>query len=191
LDWELISDKQGVRTWVSEVSGTPFVAVRGSTHLDFPIGHIAGAIIDNDKKPDWVDMLVRSTPVVSDGVTVVYDLYDLPWPVWDRDYVMQREVILRPEAHEVIVRYLSVEDERFPVVESTVRATVDHTLWTLREDASGGTQVELEVLTDPGGAMPIWLVNRIQRKWPRSTLEALEQRLGRPDIVPLAGVSGG
>ena len=55
---------------------------------------------------------------------------------------------------------------------------------------AGRTKVEVEVFTDPKGALPAWLINLIQKDWPWKTIDGLVKRSSRPDVVADPAVSG-
>ena len=68
----------------------------------------------------------------------------------------------------------SVEDQTKPVDDCCVRAQAYGTYY--RFEAIPGenkTKVEVEVHTNPKGMLPSWLVNMIQKNWPKKTLNGL------------------
>ena len=49
--------------------------------------------------------------------------------------------------------------------------------------ATPQTQVVIEMALDPKGAIPMWMVNLTQKKWPHNTLLALKKISSREDLV--------
>ncbi|MEO0603919.1 MAG: START domain-containing protein, partial [Myxococcota bacterium] len=72
-----------------------------------------------------------------------------------------------------------------------VRAQLVDSRYRIVELSPGRTQVEVEIVTDPRGSMPAWIVNLIQRTWPRDTLVGIREQLGKDWVVdhPLPPVS--
>ena len=42
------------------------------------------------------------------------------------------------------------------------------------------------MLTDPKGMLPAFIVNMIQKDWPRKSINALKARAMKPDVAPEA-----
>ena len=61
-----------------------------------------------------------------------------------------------------------------------VRAELVDSRYQLTPLPGGRTRVEVEIPTDPRGAMPVWIVNLIQRTWPRDTLVGIRNQLAKP-----------
>ena len=79
----------------------------------------------------------------------------------------------------------SVEHPKKPVQDCCVRGQAFGTFY--RFEALPGqnkTRLEVEVHTDPKGSLPSWLVNLVQKSWPRDTLMGLLKEAQKPEITP-------
>jgi hypothetical protein len=72
-----------------------------------------------------------------------------------------------------------VVDPRKPPVEGRVRMPQLVATWTLKPVTADVTQATYEVLADPGGSIPSWLVNATAKKMPFETLRHLRMQVGR------------
>ena len=63
-----------------------------------------------------------------------------------------------------------------PAQDGYVRVTAIHGSWTLVPTRDGGTLVTYVVSSDPGGALPAWLVNRAQRHAAPALVKAMLDR---------------
>ena len=72
---------------------------------------------------------------------------------------------------------------------SCVRAVTTRAYWRLKAIDDESTHVAVEVHTDPKGSLPAWLVNMIQKDWPRDTILGLTKRSLVGDIKPDAKVA--
>ena len=77
-----------------------------------------------------------------------------------------------------------------PPDDCCVRAQALRTYWRLTAKPDGGTHVEVEVLTDPKGMLPAWVVNLVQRGWPRNSITGLTGRAAEADIQGAGPTAG-
>jgi hypothetical protein len=184
--WASIDNSDGIETFRKEVEGSNMMAFRGEGETDVHISLLASVLLDPSKGTEWVDMLVGSELVRRDGPNhiLLYNHYDLSWPISDRDYVMDRVARFDPEAKVVTVTYSSVVDPLKPEQDCCVRATAHRTFWRFTTLPSGRTKVEVEVHTDPQGMLPAWVVNMVQKGWPKNSISGLTARSIKPDVVP-------
>lgn len=178
--WEEIYTSDGVVVSRAEVEGTRLVAFKGLTVYDAPIGKVLGVILDNDHRVDWVGRLQVSTILEQKTPFdyVVYQAFGLPPLFSDRDYVYHGVASRAPDG-AILLSMQSVEHPKSPETVG-VRAELVNSRYRLVKLAPDRTQVEVEIMTDPRGSMPIWLVNLIQRTWPRDTLVGIREQLPKP-----------
>jgi hypothetical protein len=140
-------------------------------------------LLDEDpgRKKAWIDMMTdfKIVEKKSSTLAVSYSSYDLPWPLEDRDYVMETELVLDNANNQILLTLKSVEHPKAPKTVG-VRAVIMHSMYKLVPLPNGHTEVSVEILTDPKGEIPPWLVNLIQRGWPANTLARLETEASKP-----------
>ena len=97
--WTLYDEEDGVQSFRKDVEGSPIVAFMGKTVIDAPLEMVLGVLADNERRTDWVDRLETSTVLetVSPYEHYIYQAYDLPWPISDRDYVYHAKAMNRGE----------------------------------------------------------------------------------------------
>ena len=184
--WASIDSTDGIETFKKEVDGSNMMAFRGQAETDVPVSKLVSVLLDANKGTEWVDMLVDSQTVRRDGPhqVLLYNHYDLSWPISDRDYVMNRVATFDPDKKVVTVTYSSVVDPLKPEQDCCVRATAHRTYWRLSTLENGRSRVEVEVHTDPKGMLPAWVVNMVQKGWPRNSISGLTQRAIKADVEP-------
>lgn len=191
-EWEVIDESDGIVTSRRHVEGSSMLAFRGEADSDLHPSQLLAVLLDPHKGPEWVDMQTVSREVqqISDREVVLYQVYDLSWPISDRDYVMRRVVNLDAGSKVATVTYNSVELDTMPAQDCCVRAFAHRTYWRLSARPDGGTHIEVEVHTDPRGMLPAWMVNLVQRGWPRNSITGLTGRAARDDIQAHADIAG-
>jgi hypothetical protein len=155
---------------------------RGTTTLAHRIDEIAKAICDPDARMKWVeriaeDILIIGTP--DEGKWLSYEAYDLLWPVSNRDYVFQQtlEKSLHQKKNRTIVKISSVEHPDFPKKSDRVRGVLPTCSFTLDKVNEKETRLEVMIQVDPGGSMPGFIKNIIQKGWSLKTMQALNKYL--------------
>jgi len=185
-EWKHIYTKDDIEVSKKDIEDTAFFAFRGEGEVDVHIGRLAGVLLDTRLGPDWVDLQTECKMVRThnENHTVIYNRYDLTWPVSDRDYVLDRQVSLDDQSKVMTVQYKSVEDALQPERDCCVRAEAVRTYWRFTAiPGKNRTKVEVEVLTDPRGSLPAWLVNMIQRGWPYNSILGLANRAKKEDVT--------
>jgi hypothetical protein len=185
-DWVFDSDRDGVLVERADDPGSKLMLFRGKGESPVHISLITGVLLETGRGPEWVDLQVisRVTKKQSALVEEIYQRFDLPWPISDRDYTMVAEASFDEGKKQVTVTFQSFDNPDVPPDECCVRATSERTFWRFTALPGDRTLIEVEVKTDPKGSLPAWLVNLIQKDWPYKSIVALSERSGRGDITP-------
>ena len=175
--WENIGVTDSISVARKKIEGRNVFAFRGETTTDVPVSQLLAVLSDETLSPKWVDMMISSDVIKTypSGDTVLHQKYDVPWPLDDRDYVFQKSVSIDQKAKKVIVRLQSADESLAPPTDDYIRAEGERTFWSFEVLPNGQTSVIVEVMTDPKGSMPDWLVNSVQQDWPHKSITALLQ----------------
>mmetsp|Transcript_3105 Transcript_3105/g.10842 ORF Transcript_3105/g.10842 Transcript_3105/m.10842 type:complete len:230 (-) Transcript_3105:55-744(-) len=104
-----------------------------------------------------------------------YMISELPWPVWNRDFVIANGVFVSDDKKKVYQAAMSVPDESYPPrppqPKQMVRGHIDLSSFVFAAadedsdiDSSQNTRLERILLVDPKGSLPSWLVNSMAKK---------------------------
>ena len=175
-----------------DIPGSPLFAFRGEAELDLPLGVLAAVLLDDTIGTEWVDLMNLSEEVRRTGphAKILHQGYDLPWPVQDRDYALLEEANFDVSTKIFTLQFKSVIDAEIPEDPGYIRAEAITTFWRLSALPSGNVKAEVEVFTDPKGTLPPWLVNLIQRTWPRNSIVGLYRRAAQGDIAGVPEAAG-
>jgi hypothetical protein len=184
-EWKPNGESEGIRLFVREIEGTPLVAVRGEAEIDAPPGRIAHVILDCSRTHEWVDNLeeCRWLRKVSETEYVTYNHFGTPFVMKDRDFVTRILIDVDAAKKTLALNFKAVEDPAMPETRY-VRGEVVFSRYVLTALGDGSrTRLTGEVLADPKGTVPKWIVNIFQRKWPLKTLKSLRRQVAKKDIV--------
>jgi len=151
---------------------------RGTTTIACDIDKITKAVCQPEARLKWVErmsknILIKGKP--DDGAWLSYEAYDLIWPISNRDYVFQQtlEKSLYQKKNRAIVKVTSIEHPDYPEKPDRVRGTLPICTFTLDELNEKETHLEVMVQVDPGGSIPRFIKNMIQKGWSLKTMRAL------------------
>jgi hypothetical protein len=149
--------------------------------VDMPVSALVAALRDIDSYPEWMPNAASSEMLSARGDTqMVYRLVtDAPWPVQDRDGIYGMHFERKPGSSTVLIRLEALPD-RVPADPDYIRIRTLTGYWRLHPQEDGSVQVTYQVLTDPAGKVPVWMVNATVISQPFQTLSALRQRAQLP-----------
>ena len=180
LEWDEIYTQHEVIVSRASIEGSRLVAFKGDTIMDASAGKVLHVILDNDHRTEWVGRLMESRVLErhSPFDYIVYQSFGLPIPFSDRDYVYRGQAS-RDSDGSIVLAMASIEHPDAPETIG-VRAKLVNSRYRLTPLDDGRTRVEVEIVTDPRGSMPAWIVNLVQRTWPRDTLTGIRDQLDQP-----------
>jgi hypothetical protein len=190
--WELFDEEDGVRCFRRDVAGTDIVALRGEGFVAAPITRVASVLVNRSRAHEWIDRLVKAKMLrqISETESINWNHIKTPTPFQDRDFVFKAVVSTDPAKKKFVVSYFSVTDPLAPVTDHYVRGHFKSGKFELtmveRTNKDGsktkGTHVVAEVILDPRGSVPKFLVNMVQKTWPHKTITSLRKQVAKPDI---------
>lgn len=181
-DWKQIKEKDGITVYKAKVPGSKIVAFKGKVIIDVAPTKVMWVLADRDHRKDWVDRLDRNRDleVMSQKERVIYQSFKMPFLISNRDMVY-KSVITKSKSGTVTYDMFSVEHPKAPETIG-VRVELIKSKYILKPLGKNKTEVQVEILSDPKGMLPKWLVNLIQKSWPLKTLRALRTQCFKPFV---------
>jgi hypothetical protein len=190
--WVQYSEKDDVTSYSKALEGSNLLSTRGVATIQVPLCQAMGMYLDTKRAPNWVNLMVRldATPIAGSADVLERHVYDMPWPVSDREFVFKRTTVWEDASKTVTVTYHSVEDAKYPHTEELVRG-IDHgSFWKFTVVDATHTRVEAVAMVDPQGALPSWLFNSVQRAWPRDSIHGLVAEVAKGHVTPRPECAG-
>lgn len=174
-DWRLHFDKDNIQIYTRKQDNSAFAAFKAVAVLNSPIENIMAVMANPHSCVEWVHGCVESWGFdeISFTKRYAYSVNDLPWPVKDRDYVLEINTQNDPESGTIEMRMFAVAD-KLPKKSEFVRVNVAETHYIFRPIPEGKTEMIWLQHTDPGGAIPGWLVNSLIVDIPVKSMKTLE-----------------
>jgi hypothetical protein len=185
--WSLISDSEGIKTYIKEVPGTEIFPLKAITILDAPIEKVLTLMLDDNRAKEWIDLLTEITLIktYSDRqYTLLYEMAS-PFPllVKKRDFLLESNFSYYKKEERVKLSLHSVQEDSIPIQKGYVRGNIYKSEWNFTAlKKEGKTLVSLEYHVDPKGLIPKWVVRTFQKSWPHKTLKDLNRYLQENEI---------
>jgi len=178
-DWEQIDDDDGIKVYKHDIPGQELPGFRGEVVIAASIDSIVAVLKDHTKHTEWMHKCAAAHTIkdLGNGRTLDYNRTDAPWPVWDRDTVLEAQWTFSADGKAVLLSFHNTESKLEPLPEKTVRMprlVGYYKLWKLDDNK---TKVVYQVEADPGGSLPTFLAKSIARDLPYHTLGALRARV--------------
>ena len=179
-EWTFVKQKEGISLFTRKEAGKDLKAYKGTMDIRSTIDKVAALIRDvNDN--DWWNDNLSEIRVISNNDPMhfqYYMVYDLGWPLSDRDLVIDSWVTSDP-GHETIRDPLPVHPHCRPgkgggCAHQGLLAIVD------RPGAGKGiVRVTLEGFANPAGDIPDWILNAAILDSPFKILKGVRERVGQ------------
>ena len=175
--WELKKSEEGISVYTRKLENDRFKEVKVTCEASGSAQRLIDILQDVDHHKDWVygtktaSLLSRKNK----DTLIYYTEVDLPWPVSNRDLVVQLSfarisaTVLRIEAKSL--------PKLIPARPNLIRIPYSRSLWNVTSLPGNRLKIEYEFSVNPGGALPAWLVNYTASTGPLTTFKKLRERL--------------
>lgn len=179
--WKLEKDKNGIRVYSRHLQDSKLKEVKVTCELNATLSQLAAFVSDIDHYKDAVYRVADAYIVkrVSDREFYFYNETAMTWPVSNRDLVMHMVFQMDHTTRTLHIRGTNVSG-MVPEKKGIVRTPHWHSLWTIHEINDNKLQVEYLFSVDPGGELPIWLVNSLIAVGPYQSFSNMEKVISRP-----------
>lgn len=182
--WEYLGEKHGVRIYSKELPGRELPVFRVEGLVDEPFWKVIRVLQDAARHPDWVPNCAESRVLSKEsfGKYRIYQRFDVPWPVWDRDVVLDVHGLQQGEREVALVDIRAVESSQPSLPKRVVRIPRLHSKYRVYGRGPSQTFISYDVDAHLGGSLPTWLLRWVVRDLPVDTIQALRKQLKRVQV---------
>ncbi len=174
--WNFIKEKDGIKIYTRTPDHSNFKCFKGETVFHTTMEKLS-RYIGNVQNVDWWDKNVKEIKVLTfepDKLVRYYLVYDVPWPMNDRDLCVEAKITIDPVTGEKIVSAKPLPDA-VPERKGIVRIRNYWQKWTLKPTGNNTIQAVLEGFVDPGGNVPSWLYNMVIVDTPLKVMRGIKK----------------
>jgi hypothetical protein len=127
--------------------------------------------------PEWQYKMVSAEILSreSDEDIITRSVIDAPWPVENRELIVRYQIIQNREQEEVHITAKTLAHD-YPASKDLVRVLFSHAEWIVKKVGTS-LKVSYTLRVDPGGSIPVWLVNMGIAEGPYHTFTNLKKQL--------------
>lgn len=174
--WELEKDALGIQVYTRNVNISSIKEYRATTLIKTSIELLVSKIIDGEHLKDWNYKTTKSSLLEkkSDTEFLVYMYNDLPWPAKNREHISE----LKLDVVSNTLTKISIKSSSKKLAEKkgVIRVVNFSGFWLLEKTASG-VKVTQQMYGDPGGSLPVFIVNAMLISAPFNTFKLLKEQL--------------
>ncbi|MGI9874037.1 START domain-containing protein [Vibrio chagasii] len=178
-EWKLVRDKKGIEVYNRKIEGNDFKEFRAEADIKANLTSIIALFTDTSVGTQWVENIDEMEEIehFSEVHTVTKTYTKAPWPVSSREAIVENFIEQDPNTLTVMItqhgrpNYLPNNNKRI------VRVAHLESRWILTPLDNNTTHISYQVLSDPGGSIPSWLINMVAVSQPYKTLLGLSEML--------------
>ena len=177
--WDFIREKDGIKIYTRMEAGKSLKSYRGVTDINAPAEKIF-ALLEDVNNTDWWDKNLTQIRVLlyeKYKRAQCYMVYNLPWPVTNRDLCVNVTITIDPVTGERKITTVSLNGV-IPERNDMVRIKDFRQTWTIIPAGKEMTHVILEGFVDPAGSIPDWISNMLINSSPVNTIRGVKERMG-------------
>lgn len=159
-EWKLMSDKEGIKTYSRKLTDSKINAVKLESVFACSISQLVAVITDVTSYDRWIynSKSTRLLKQVSATELYYYSEVVFPWPTTNRDFVSHVIIDQNPSSNIVTINANNVPGW-VPVYPNLVRIDYSVGKWILTPISKQETHVEYTLQVNPGGEIPVMLIN--------------------------------
>jgi hypothetical protein len=179
--WKKVNESEGIVGYTRPSAETSVDEVMAIGIVKAPVPVIEALLRDASAQPEYMFMCSEAYTLqlpglqTTDDIKFVYNKTDMPWPVNDRYAVFRANHMIDAStgAIRVAVQNISVDfDEKD---ENAVRMPITIGQCIATPMGENETEVLYQVLADPGGNLPSWLINMLSKNLGVKTIEGIRE----------------
>jgi len=178
--WTLVKDQDGIKVYTRRIASEKFKEVRANFELNATEDQLVGILENIPHHKDW-SYGTKRTFVISKknkDTIIYYSEVSLPWPLSNRDLVLQLSFSRDSVDHSLHIQAKSIPGI-LPANPTLVRVPFSVASWDVKILPNKLLSIQYTLSTDPGGALPAWLVNFAASVGPYNSFQKLKALIGK------------
>jgi hypothetical protein len=176
--WDFIKEKDGIKIYTRVETGKTLKSYKAITDINARAEKIF-ALMEDINNIDWWDKKLTHIKVLlheKDKRTQYYMIYELPWPVTDRDLCVDVTITLDSVTGVRKINAVALNDV-IPELNNMVRIKDYQQTWTIIPAGKELTHIVLEGFVDPAGTVPKWISNMLIIESPIKAINGLKEAI--------------
>jgi hypothetical protein len=174
--WQLIKNEDGIKVYTRRLADEKFKEIRADFELNGTEDQLIGILQNINHQKDWsygtkYTHLIRKK---NKDTLIYYSEVSLPWPISNRDLVIELSFKKDTLNKTLVIKAKSIAGI-LPDKPHLVRVPFSLALWNVNVLPNKLLKVQYTFSTNPGGALPAWLVNFAASVGPYNSFHKLKE----------------
>lgn len=179
---KLSINKNNIKVWTIQNSNNPMISYKAETTFDTTLERAVAMVLDVERAKDWIPN-VASTQVLSQdlskGEYKLYMVLDFPFPLKDRDLIMQGKMY-KDATGTIQIKNKAIQQGKAENP-NYVRLKKYQGDWTFNTLSDGKIKVTTTGYADPEGVIPQSVTNMLVQQQPYQMLQKMKIELAKPN----------
>jgi hypothetical protein len=156
--WELKKNENGIEVYTRKAAKGNIKELRVVCELDATKAQLINTLENISDYNSWVYSNKKSTVLktVTPQNIIYYTESHLPWPIKDRDLIVELNITPTPDVLNIVAKSLPAY---LPQNNNYIRVPYSLAQWKVTQASDNKLKVDYTFSIDPGGNIPSWLVN--------------------------------
>jgi hypothetical protein len=174
--WELKKNENGIEVYTRNAATGNLKELRVLCKLDATKDELISTLQDIANYSQWVFSNKKSVilKTLDPGRIIYYTQAHLPWPIKDRDLIVELDINSTPDILTILAK--SIPDY-LPQNSDYIRVPYSLATWHVTQAPNNKLKVDYTFSVDPGGNIPVWLVNATLAVGPYNSFVKLRELL--------------
>lgn len=180
-NWELKMQKEGINVFTKNFDNSPYKAIKVVCNIKATLSQITAVLLDIERTGEWVyaTRTCKLLKLISSSELIYYSELEVPWPVSNRDFIVQMKVT-QDEKTKVVTVTAENKPRYIAEFKNIVRIQQSNSKWVIVPLQKGLVSVEYILQVDPGGNIPSWLINLFATRGPYESFKGLQTQVHKP-----------
>jgi hypothetical protein len=174
--WVFQKERDGIKVYTRSEESNPVKSYKGEMDVHSTM-EVMSDVIGNIKSFEWWDEGITEIKVLGfekEKFIRYYLVYDVPWPFSDRDLCVESLITHDSLTGKRVVRASPLTGV-IPEKPDLVRIINYWQQWSMQPLDNGMMHVILEGSVDPGGNIPVWIVNMVITDTPLNIMRKVRE----------------
>lgn len=180
-DWKKVNESEGIVGYTRPAPMTSVDEVMAIGIVKAPVPVIEALLRDASAQPEYMFMCSEAYTLqlpglqTTEDVKFVYNKTDMPWPVNDRYAVFRANHMIDASTGAIRVAVENISADFDEKDKKAVRMPITIGQCIATPVGENETEVLYQVLADPGGNLPSWLINMLSKNLGVKTIEGIRK----------------
>jgi len=174
-DCRLKKDQDSIKVYTCHNDTSRFKSIVAEFNLHASLEQLSQFILDVPNYTQWQYNTIAAKMIkkISASEQIYHTVIEAPWPVTNRDMVVHLKSETDQSTHGIIITTES-QAGILPRRVGVVRVPSSYGKWIVTKRSKNRLQIKYTMQIDPGGSVPVWLVNWVCAEAPYRSFKNLK-----------------